>query len=534
MTGATSPIVIPGPTTWEELEKCEHDFSREFHPPGYRGSDTNPGKVQHDGNKNRDKIGGYQCSKCGALRCGFGAEESVEAYIWHSLLVLRECYRVLRDDGVLWWNLGDSYARQAGDDSKKDVDTGLERTGRTGKSKELFQHGNNQPPEGMTGGNLIGVPHRFMLAAQADNWIVRNDCQWAKISCMPESVSGPRWERHRIKAEKSKHPRSQEGNKPLDSHHPGQVPHRDGSFDQPYDTKWVECPGCEKCTPNNGLVLRNGSWRHTRSHELVLMLTKGMNYWCDSEAVKEPAVHAGDDRKSRARKDHKTHPEAERSGIREGEATHDLSMKNPRNVLNVEPSESGHLVRLLNWLQDTHPEVVDELEEAERQPDTLLRPPPSGYTGNHFAAFPEGLISPLVLASTPRKCCPHCGAGWSPVVGKIDHGFADRTFRSPHEVETPGMTNGTGATTLAKIIEKRVSGYRQTCECQPHEPVPGIVLDPFTGSGTTGIVARELSLRFIGTDVSREYLEGQAMDRALRVTPSKKIEELPLFSGKQE
>jgi hypothetical protein len=46
----------------------------------------------------------------------------------------------------------------------------------------------------------------------------------------------------------------------------------DGSFLN--DAVWQDCPGCEKCEPNGGLVLRRGSWRCTKSHEHILMLTK--------------------------------------------------------------------------------------------------------------------------------------------------------------------------------------------------------------------------------------------------------------------
>ena len=49
----------------------------------------------------------------------------------------------------------------------------------------------------------------------------------------------------------------------------------------------VDCPGCSKCSPNGGYVLRQGSWRPTNAHEYIFMLTKTDNYYCDREAVKE-------------------------------------------------------------------------------------------------------------------------------------------------------------------------------------------------------------------------------------------------------
>lgn len=87
---------------------------------------------------------------------GIGNEESVQEYIAHLVEVFQEVYRVLRDDGVLWADIGDSY----GD-----------------------------------GGNLLGVPWRLALALQEDGWILRSDVIWNKPSCMPESLAGWRYER---------------------------------------------------------------------------------------------------------------------------------------------------------------------------------------------------------------------------------------------------------------------------------------------------------------------------------------------------
>jgi site-specific DNA-methyltransferase (adenine-specific) len=98
---------------------------------------------------------------------------------------------VLRDDGTLWLNLGDSYARQVGDDSTKATDTGFGEgrgTGRTGKSHLLFKTGNNRPPEGLKPKDLIGIPWMLAFALRADGWYLRQDIIWHKPNPMPESV----------------------------------------------------------------------------------------------------------------------------------------------------------------------------------------------------------------------------------------------------------------------------------------------------------------------------------------------------------
>ena len=117
-----------------------------------------------------------------------GLEETPEQYITAMVEVFRCVWDVLEDDGTLWLNIGDSYARTAGDDSTKQTDGGL-KTGRTGKSAQLFKKGNNQPPEGIKAKDLIGIPWMMAFALRADGWYLRQDIIWHKPNPMPESVT---------------------------------------------------------------------------------------------------------------------------------------------------------------------------------------------------------------------------------------------------------------------------------------------------------------------------------------------------------
>ncbi len=81
-------------------------------------------------------------------------------------------------------------------------------------------------------------------------------------------------------------------------------------------------------------------------------------------------------------------------------------------------------------------------------------------------------------------------------------------------------------------IQINVKEYRQTCD-HPHtieEAVPGIVLDPFVGSGTTVMVAKDLLRRGIGLDISMDYLDEQAKSRTGEGSPSNILDDLPLFA----
>lgn len=113
-----------------------------------------------------------------ALRCGLGAEPTVEAFIGHLILVAREMWRVLRDDGTLWWNLGDSYNGSGG--AGGDYGPGGSKEG---QPKFPGRNVATLKPK-----DLMLIPARFALAAQADGWYVRSMMPWLKRNCLPDSA----------------------------------------------------------------------------------------------------------------------------------------------------------------------------------------------------------------------------------------------------------------------------------------------------------------------------------------------------------
>jgi len=78
----------------------------------------------------------------------------------------------------------------------------------------------------------------------------------------------------------------------------------------------------------------------------------------------------------------------------------------------------------------------------------------------------------------------------------------------------------------------KIRGYRPTCKCEHQEEpefIPGIVFDPFIGSGTTVKVAQDLLRKGIGIDISMEYLDLQAKVRIGQGSPTNQLDNLPLF-----
>ncbi len=107
-----------------------------------------------------------------------GSEESVEEYVKALTRVFDQVRRVLRKDGTLWLNIGDSY-------------TSGGRTWRAPDRKNRARAMDARPPTpaGLKPKDLIGVPWRLAFALQASGWYLRADIIWNKPNCQPESVA---------------------------------------------------------------------------------------------------------------------------------------------------------------------------------------------------------------------------------------------------------------------------------------------------------------------------------------------------------
>jgi DNA modification methylase len=136
------------------------------------------------------------CGRCGARRVDaqLGLEPSPRLYVRRLVAVFREVRRVLRDDGTLWLNLGDSYTSGL-EGGRNDGGRSIPRSGQGGKSgtkasvvprdqrtKPKWQHG-------LKPKDLVGIPWRVAFALQEDGWYLRSDIIWSKPNPMPESVT---------------------------------------------------------------------------------------------------------------------------------------------------------------------------------------------------------------------------------------------------------------------------------------------------------------------------------------------------------
>ena len=112
-----------------------------------------------------------------------GSEPSPVDYVQNLIKIFREVKRVLRNDGTLWLNIGDGYARNGG--VGKHGPNAI-----VGNTKKLIQKRNCKVPDcwGLKDRDLLGMPWRVAFALQEDGWILRSKITWVKKNPMPESV----------------------------------------------------------------------------------------------------------------------------------------------------------------------------------------------------------------------------------------------------------------------------------------------------------------------------------------------------------
>lgn len=346
-----------------------------------------------------------------------GLEESPEAYVNKLVEVFREVRRVLKKEGTLWLNLGDSYA-SGGSGGASDKSTLCNQSGTfigpRPSQIELRRSVITRKPTGdLKPKDLIGTPWMVAFALRADGWYLRSDIIWHKPNCMPESCKD----------------------------------------------------------------------RPTKSHEYIFLLSKSQKYYYDSEAIKE----------------HNSESSIKRFGEK-------YSRKSPGTA----PSRNDHDSNYSG-------EKCCGISESGRNKRTVWTVATKPYSEAHFATFPPALIEPCILAGTSEKgVCPECGKPWErqvektkyepktvePGIRRVDESRGDKTRK----------ISGKEYNESVRVISQK---WIPPCSCSC-EPVPAVVLDPFFGAGTTGLVAKKLGRHFVGIELNEAYI-GMAQKRIAAV-----------------
>lgn len=178
-----------GTATWEGGDQnCDHKGNAQATRKNIH--DRTQPQCNNKPDENVFEIYKTTCGKCGAIRVDnqVGLEETPEAYVQKLVDVFREVKRVLKPEGTLWLNLGDSYFGSGGasGQSPEHLNFGKTREDRAYASEGITR---KLKSDYLKPKDLIGIPWMVAFALRADGWYLRQDIIWNKPNPMPESVT---------------------------------------------------------------------------------------------------------------------------------------------------------------------------------------------------------------------------------------------------------------------------------------------------------------------------------------------------------
>ena len=447
-----------------------------------------------------------------------GLEKTPEEYVQRMVEVFREVKRVIREDGTLWLNLGSSYASGDMQPNRSHDDALAYGTDGTKPQCSLETgcacscHDDGHQVEKRSGGNagINQQPSRSELPHGKKDRDTEPADSVSKVSdALPHdaqvSTKRASWRRDRAVCV----PRARASVSPSRPN--------SSSCDAPKSS----CNSCSNTTMFNhrfkpkdmipipwmvAMALRADGWylradiiwskpnpmpesvtdRPTKAHEYLFLLAKSADYFFDQEAVKEPSVDKESFGGMRKRPQYiKGYPKEM------GENNfHKLEGKTypTRNIRSV-------------WNISTHP-----------------------FSGAHFATFPEKLVEPCIKAGTSEKgVCGKCGRPWVRQVERIGQTTTEKAReRGYSEKRGDGGKLVTNNLDYAgghgnNVRPSKTVGWKPSCSCNA-DPVPATALDPFSGSGTVGVVALKHGRNFIGIELNEKYV-AMARRRVGEVSP---------------
>jgi len=354
------------------------------------------------------------CVHCGAWRGQLGFESHYNDFVSHLCDLFDELKRVLRKDGLLWVNMGDTYIS----DGLCSVDPLAQKDLNWSSDRKTCP---NRFFDELPSKSLVCVPWRLALALQDRGWVLRQDIIWAKgISgevrlgkAMPESVR-------------------------------------------------------DRCT---------------KSHEYLFMFAHPKSagrYYFDQDSLRE--------KYSSFSKPH--------------------SMRNPHTSSHRD-SDAQDVDR-----QTLHHEVPKcDLGGANVRSVWHIKTVP--YSGSHFACFPPKLPEMCIKASTSEYgVCDQCGSpferDWEIVEAstRLKKEAYAGTYGNPNFRDgNPYGGSLSRAVRESQPAKRSFKGWKPSCSCVNIQPIPATVMDIFSGSATTGMVALQQGRDYVGLDLNSSYLD---------------------------
>jgi len=474
------------PQVWGGKEGCQHVWGDELKRCGneYRNDkgDLNGNKYEKIADLNKANSGNF-CSVCGAWRGELGLEPSYQLYLDHLWQICDEIKRVLKKTGVMFWNIGDSYNNNASNSAKSNLGNaeGLGQLGRYDKVQS------NIPVK-----SLMGIPERFVIGMSDRGWIRRNTICWYKRNCMPDSAD----DRFTVDFEyifyftKSNSVQYWVNKKTLKivDKQPLGVSGVEGQ-----DWGWKDCPNCKEAECDTKIskedselfssprarIYRNSEDRCSRCEgtgKIKYSFWSGNDYYFEQqfESLNIESLK----RECRGNNENKYSKDEYFP-----EGVHANTMSQPRKYKGYDNLEEEYKKR------------------NGRNMRTVWDITTKSFSGAHFAVFAPEIPERCINAGCPKEVCSKCGLPREkiykvvgiekvPPIGGVKH------------VESNQNSAYSGNT------EQNVKEFNSYSDCGCGEKFnPGIVLDPFMGAGTTGMVAKQLGRNYVGIELNPEYIK---------------------------
>jgi len=444
-----------------------------------------------------------------------GLEPTPELYIEHMVEVFRDLRRVLREDGTLWLNIGDSYAGSGGPHSNE-VNPGISQShhrfggagdtiGTDGYQRQNRNgRGRHGAVESLKPKDLCGMPWRLAFGLQGFA-VVPGSAIMDAADLLKEAREKQDWQMVEM----------------------AEFMLRKWAMTSQYLDGWylrsaiVWAKGVSFCDTYSGSLMPESCRdRPTSAYEMVYLLTKNSTYFYDGDAVREAHATLGD------KSAHAFGPNANRDG-KGTQATqgNDHSFhgagRNLRNVWTISPQPMAWEMcsackRVYSPSEFRRLPLTDfeiqaffvgkELEGSNGVPPKATGKRVCAGCGasdswlSHFATFPERLVAPMIQAGCPHKVCAECGTPWvrevereSMVIKRTDWGE-----RAGNRTASSG--------TMVRPAHTRTLGFLPTCDCGGRGAEPGLVIDPFMGSGTVALAAHKFGRRWAGCELNPDYV----------------------------
>lgn len=374
-----------------------------------------------------------------------GLEDTFEEHLHNLVAVMGEVRRVLRPDGTCWLNYGDCY-----------VGGGRGWNPNMGNLQQTHK-GSQVSPSPVTPGfkpkDLMLMPARVAMALQGTG------ADLAALNAISRAITAIE-----------------------EAYWDEPVPDRVLDILEGLEREYAQAKG-DSWWVRSEVVWRKPNPmpesvtdRPTSAHEKVFMLSKQPRYFYDAEAVRVPQS------------------EGTLKRFAPGQAPRKATRKKGEQHKNYKELEDKHI-------------SVGIIGGANLR--NVWDIPTQAYKQAHFATFPTKLVTPCIKADTSQHgVCAECGAPWQRVVevtgGLIGKGWTD------HKDD---LGSGSSQSYRADVdvgngpYQRKHTGWQATCTCGTEAVIPATVLDPFAGSGTTGMVAVRLGRDAVLVEISAEYAQ---------------------------